>query len=159
MQIYKIVEHVNRQMDDEMYVWFDIEYIAQKVLDEINDRLSSNFPEIEGFGEDEGADYNFFPNRWIRGVLIPGIIYELLVVQDEFENLSFQRLREKQEGLEKMFRDYTVPEEYQLDGDIGVMFVENDDLVMDNQSNYYYEDRSDVTVFTVNGGVNYGKDK
>lgn len=86
-------------------------------IDEINDILNSTYPTFSELlaKEPEAKAYTFFPDRYIRRVVIPGAAWNYYVVDEEGLQTSPQYQIDFEKGKFIMQRDmlYNVPKEYQ----------------------------------------------
>lgn len=120
MTIDKIVTQVNRLLADEMYPYAYLEPFLDETIDDINERLSACFPafsEVMADSPDEYPDYNYFPDNYIRKVVIKGAAYKFYITDEEGIDTAQRYGADYLEALFKMQRDYTseVPDEYQVD--------------------------------------------
>ena len=119
MNINTIVKRVNMLLAGEQLVYSRIEEFLDSVIDDINSRLNSTFPAFsdlrlhEAF--DHEANYNFFPEKYIRSVVIPGAAYKFYIMDEEGMATAEQFGYDYEKALFMMMRDYMdeVPEEYQ----------------------------------------------
>lgn len=86
-------------------------------IDEINDTLNSTYPTFSELiaKEPEAKEYAFFPDRYIRRVVIPGAAWNFYVVDEEGLQTSVQYQIDFEKGKFIMQRDmlYKVPTQYQ----------------------------------------------
>lgn len=121
MTINKIVEQVNKLLADELYPESYLEQFLDATIDDINERLSSCFPTFSEFMEEQGyledPDYDYFPDNYIRSVVIKGTAYKFYIADEEGIDTAQRYGAEYLEALFKMQRDYIteVPEAYQVD--------------------------------------------
>lgn len=107
MKNHEILRRVNQSLGDEMYSINDIQMALDNAIDYINDECYACFPPFEA-GQDE---YTAIPDMYIRSVLIPFAVAEMLDYDEEIANVW--RFK-SQDNVFKMFRDYKIPEEYQV---------------------------------------------
>lgn len=91
-------------------------------IDGINSKLNSKYPvfsEVE-YDTAESA-YDFFPDRYIRTVVIPGAAWHFYVMDEEGLQTAPQYQQDFEQGKFLMQRDmlYKIPEEYQDDDNAG----------------------------------------
>ena len=87
-------------------------------VDSINSKLNTVYPVFSDVPADTGdASYDFFPDRYIRTVVIPGAAWHFYVMDEEGLQTSPQYLQDFETGKFIMQRDmlYKIPEEYQDD--------------------------------------------
>ena len=129
MQVNTIIQNVNKHLAGEMLRYEDLEPFLDRTIDEINANLNSCFPAISEFMEESAtnttANYNFFPERFIRNVVVPGVAYYYYQADEEGEQVANSFASQYREGLYRMQRDYliNVPLEYQNDNEGYVTFA------------------------------------
>lgn len=99
-----------------MFTLFDMYDAMCLAVDYINGGMDTNFPDPQMDQE----SYDAFEDRWIRRVMIPYIVGEML---DNDEEVSTVWKFKAQDGLFAMLRDCQVKEEY-LVQDSGYFDVE-----------------------------------
>lgn len=128
MKIDTIIKNVNTLLAGEMLRYRDLEIHLDRVIDEINSDLQSTYPVISEFiASDEAgmdANYNLFPDKYIRSVVIPGVAYYYYQMDEEGEQAANGFLATYRANLFKMVRDYIihVPEKYQANDEGYVEF-------------------------------------
>lgn len=118
MELQKIVNAINKRLAGELLIYSELEVHLDAVIDEINNRLNSNFPAFSEFNSTDYAnypDYNFFPDKYIRSVVVPGAAFKFYVTDEEGIATATKYEQEYQTNLFYMERDYLgqVPEEFQ----------------------------------------------
>ena len=91
-------------------------------VDGINDKLNSKYPVFSDVPADTyDASYDFFPDRYIRTVVIPGAAWHFYVMDEEGLQTAPQYQQDYENGKFIMQRDmlYKIPEEYQDDDQQG----------------------------------------
>lgn len=127
MEITKIVQSVNRKLAGEILIYSEMEVYLDAVIDEINAKLYSCFPVFSEFNNTdytaEYPDYSFFPDKYIRTVVIPGTAAKFYIQDAEGMATAPQFDVEYLQGLFLMERDYLsqVPEEFQELTDQGIL--------------------------------------
>jgi hypothetical protein len=96
------------------------------VIDDINARLNSTFPAFSEFNNTDHPqypDYNFFPDKYIRSVIVPGAAYKFYVMDAEASTSAPEYQKEYYTNLFYMERDYLelVPEEFQAQEKQGLL--------------------------------------
>lgn len=117
MNIPVILSKINHKLAGEMLRETDLLSYMDKVVVDINNRLQARFPtfteakSLPGFN----GDYNFFPDRYILGVVIPGSAYYFYTDEEEGERVASTFESEYASGLFVMSRDFLsqVPEIFQ----------------------------------------------
>ena len=86
------------------------------VLDDINAKLNSCYPVFSDLPEG-ATEYSFFPDNYIRSVVVPGAAWYYFVVDEEGISTASQFQMDYAKGLFEMQRDmlYNIPEEYEAD--------------------------------------------
>lgn len=122
MKIKQITQLINEKLAGETLHPTQLLSYMDDVIDEINTALSSCFPTVSEFAYDSEQDsndftkdYNVFPERYIRSVLILGAAYKFYVTDEEGSNTAQMYQMQYKNNLFNMVRDYIweVPEEYQ----------------------------------------------
>lgn len=121
MQITEIIRRVNALLAGEQLVYSQLETFLDSVIDDINTVLNSTFPAFSELGLESGlgfiseTDYNYFPEKYIRSVVIPGTAYKFYIMDEEGMTTAEQFGYNYEKNLFYMMRDYLeqVPEEYQ----------------------------------------------
>lgn len=105
-------------------------------IDGINDKLNSKYPVFSDIPVNSNdAVYNFFPDKYIRTVVIPGAAWHFYVMDEEGLQTAPQYLQDYENGKFYMQRDmlYKIPEEYQDDDHAG--------FIVGNPENDIFGDR------------------
>jgi len=113
MLIKDIIRLANKKLIDEQYSYAELEPYLDDAIDAINRELNSIYP---AFSEAPGAsDYNYFPARYIRTVVVPGAVYHRYLTDDGGVAEATGIYQQFMEGMFYMVRDYhaIVPTEYQ----------------------------------------------
>lgn len=118
MKKKNIVNGVNKYLADEMLRYEDIEIFLDRTIDDINQAMNAKYPSFSEFMDSVHAgadgDYNFFPDRYIRSVVIVGAAYYFYQADEEGESVSssFRNMYDK--NLYLMTRDWLmmVPDEF-----------------------------------------------
>jgi hypothetical protein len=123
MLLSKIARLVNKALAGELLMYEDMTYYLDKAIDGINNELNTTFPVFSEL-DDFATEYNFFPDTYIRQVVIPGAAWRYFNADEEGNNGSPQYETDMREGLFYMKRDYSdkIPEEYQSDNTGGILF-------------------------------------
>ena len=122
MTISKIVKRINEELAGELLTYGELETFLDQVIDDINHQLDSKFPAFSDFSAetypDRYPDYNFFPEEYIRNVVIKGAAYKFYVMDEEGIPTAQMFQYNYQDQLFYMLRDYLeyVPEEFKKDG-------------------------------------------
>lgn len=121
MIINEIVRLVNAKLAGEQLVYSQMERSLDSVIDDINSELNSTFPTFsemsQGLDYNGETDYNYFPDKYIRSVVIPGAAYKWYIDDEEGMVTAEQFGYDYDNTIFLMMRDYIeqVPEEYQSD--------------------------------------------
>ena len=122
MTISKIIKRINEELAGELLTYGELETFLDQVIDDINHQLDSKFPAFSDFSAetypDRYPDYNFFPEEYIRNVVIKGAAYKFYVMDEEGIPTAQMFQYNYQDQLFYMLRDYLeyVPEEFKKDG-------------------------------------------
>lgn len=130
MTINEIIKRINLYLAGEQLVYSRLEAFLDETIDDINAQLDAKFPT---FGELSISDsytgeteYNYFPDKYIRSVLIPGTVYKWYTMDEEGIQTAEAYGMLYNQNLFYMVRDYLdlVPEEYRADNKASVIFDE-----------------------------------
>lgn len=118
MEIAKICNLVNQELAGELLRKDELLLYMDKTIDAINAQLNSNYPTFTEYTAELFPDYpnyNVFPEKYIRSVVIPGAAYEFYKVDEEGNKTAPLFLQEYQQGLFYMVRDMmeSVPPRFQ----------------------------------------------
>lgn len=119
MLISTIVSKINQKLAGELLRESDLILYMDKVIVDINSRLQAKFPNfteaktLPGFN----GDFNFFPDKYVLGVVVPGAAYYFYIDEEEGERVASTFESEYATGLFIMVRDYLqqVPEIFKND--------------------------------------------
>ena len=123
MTLTKLIEKINAKIADESLEYEDLELHLDEVIDEINSKLNSTFP---AFSDDPTIlNYDAFPDKYIRSVVVPGVAYKFYTTDEEGIATAQTYGSQYAMGLFEMQRDYLefVPAEYQADPTRGSFIV------------------------------------
>lgn len=118
MKIVTIVKNINLHLAGEMLRYHELEPFLDRTIDDLNSELSSCYPSFSDFVVDEAVkadgNYNFFPDHFIRSVVIVGAAYYYYISDEEGEAAANTFGGMYREGLYKMLRDHlvNVPDEF-----------------------------------------------
>jgi hypothetical protein len=118
MKINEIVDRINHKLAGEMLSYDELKYHIDEAIDDINSKLSAKFPAITEFNATDFPqypDYNFFPNNYIRSVVVIGVSEKFYLTDEEGASASLGYTYAYKDRLFEMQRDYSskVPLEYQ----------------------------------------------
>ena len=131
MKVNEILKRVNKLLAGEQLVYSQIEEFLDSTIDDINDKLNSKFPAFSELNIGsvllDSVEYNHFPDKYIRSVVIPGAAYKFYIMDEEGMVTAEQFGYEYEKGLFMMMRDYMelVPEEYQAESKGSVLIHED----------------------------------
>lgn len=85
ININTIVNYINERLAGEQLLYSQLLVFLDGTIDDINQALNSNFPAFSEFSEkDENyPDYNFFPDRYIRTVVVTGACAKFYICDEE----------------------------------------------------------------------------
>lgn len=112
---------MNIKLAGEMLTYDMLKPYLDEVIDNINTRLSAKFPVFSEFTQaaypTQYPNYNFFPDNFIRTVVIYGAAHKFYTADEEGINSARQYDTEYQNAMFIMERDYLelVPTEFQVD--------------------------------------------
>lgn len=102
-------------------------------IDGINDKLNTCYPVFSDLDlTAAGSEYSFFPDKYIRTVVVPGAAWHYYVMDEEGLQTAPQYQADFENGKFIMQRDmlYNIPEAFQSDDEAGSIIgrVDNDTL-------------------------------
>lgn len=118
MRVNQIVQQINKHLADEFCSTAELLNYMDRVIDDINTRLNAKFPTVsevlEAADNTTDADYNVFPDKYIRSVLVVGAAYKYYITDEEGNVTAQQYGTEYNQNLFYMERDYSfsIPEIY-----------------------------------------------
>ena len=114
MLLNDIIRSVNTLLAGEREGYHQLIGHLDKTIDDINAQLNSTFPAFSELPEGK-AEYDFFPDRYIRSVVCVGAAWYYFTTDEEGISTAPQYLMDYERGLFYMLRDYfnSLPEEYQ----------------------------------------------
>lgn len=127
MEITNIVKFINKKLAGEILIYSELEVYLDSVIDDINAKLNSTFPVFSEFNNTDHIavypNYNFFPEKYIRTVVIPGAAAKFYIQDAEGMATAPQFDMEYFTGLFMMERDYLsqVPVLYQSTAEQGIL--------------------------------------
>jgi hypothetical protein len=117
MKLTDIVDRINNKLAGELLSYDELKYHMDDVIDDINAKLNSKFPAFTEFvsGMDSYPDYNYFPDKYIRSVVVLGAAAKFYSTDEEGIDSAQGYSRTYATKLFEMQRDYSnqVPEAYQ----------------------------------------------
>lgn len=126
MTLDSIVASVNVKLAGEMLTFSQLQVFLDATIDDINADLDAKFPTFSEFENNKAnysnyPDYNFFPDRFIRTVVVSGAAYKFFVTDEEGIATAPQYAQEYDNARFLMLRDYAdqVPEAYDADDNQG----------------------------------------
>lgn len=128
MQCSVILKLFNDKLTGEMLSLTEAMPYLDNVIDEINDALNTIYPAFSEMPVGK-TDYDYFPNKYIRSVVIPGAAWFYFVVDEEGINTAVQFKEDLARGLYSMVRDtlYNIPIEYQAPDKQGTIGFKTDE--------------------------------
>jgi hypothetical protein len=124
MRYNTIVGLISKHLADELVGESEMLSYMDRVIDDINTRLNTNFPTFTEYKEqqtDEAAltelDYTCIPDKYIRTVVIPGAAFKYYTTDEEGSYAAPKYEADYMQGLFYMERDFSfsVPAEYRVD--------------------------------------------
>lgn len=126
MTIGDIVKGINHYLADEQYPYTQFEQFLDAVVDDINDSLNSKYPVFSELSSQSGftmdTEYAFFPDKYIREVVIKGAAFKFFITDEEGMQTAQAYDYDYQDALFTMTRDFIeqVPDEYRSDSTGGI---------------------------------------
>ena len=113
MLISNIVNGVNTKLAGETMTFNQLKLFLSETIDEINRELCATYPSFDDLTESD--NYNYFPDKYIRSVVITGAAYKFYETDEEGIVTATQYHYDFMDNLFYMKRDYccSVPEQYQ----------------------------------------------
>lgn len=118
MRVVNIINNINKYLAGEMLRYTDLEPFLDRTIDDLNQDLDSCYPSFSEFMQlndiDPNADYDLFPDKYIRTVVIPGAAFYYYQADEEGDTVANSFGGMYGDGRYKMQRDFTiqVPDEY-----------------------------------------------
>lgn len=118
-----IIGLISKHLADELVSESEMLSYMDRVIDDINTQMNTTFPTFTEFKELNAnidgtlLDYNVFPDKYIRSVVIPGAAYKYYTTDEEGSYAAPKYEEDYKQGLFYMIRDFSfsVPPEYQAD--------------------------------------------
>ena len=113
MLISNIVNGVNTKLAGETMTFNQLKLFLSETIDDINRELCASYPSFDDLTESD--NYNYFPDKYIRAVVITGAAYKFYETDEEGIVTATQYHYDYMDNLFYMKRDYScsVPEQYQ----------------------------------------------
>jgi hypothetical protein len=113
MLISNIVNGVNTKLAGETMTFNQLKLFLSETIDDINRELCATYPSFDDLKESD--NYNYFPDKYIRSVVITGAAYKFYETDEEGIVTATQYHYDYLDNLFYMKRDYScsVPPEYQ----------------------------------------------
>lgn len=113
MLISNIVNGVNTKLAGETMTFNQLKLFLSETIDDINRELCATYPSFDDLKESD--NYNYFPDKYIRSVVITGAAYKFYETDEEGIVTATQYHYDFMDNLFYMKRDYSckVPTEYQ----------------------------------------------
>lgn len=102
-------------------------------IDGINDKLNTCYPVFSELDLTAvNAEYSYFPDKYVRTVVIPGAAWHYYVMDEEGLQTAPQYQLDFENGKFIMQRDmlYNIPEEFQADHEAGSIVGMDDNTVL-----------------------------
>lgn len=100
---------LNQKLAGENLLYTQAQVFLDAVIDDINAMLSSDYPSFSEFTPDTSKkypNYNFFPDKYIRSVVIPGAALKFYTTDEEGAQVANQYSYDYRQNLFYMQRDY-----------------------------------------------------
>lgn len=122
MTTTQLVNYVNAKLAGEMLTYNQLMVHLDSAIDDINTELNACFPAFSDFELNKAnypdyPNYNFFPDKYLRSVVVVGAAYKFYVTDEEGSPSAVQYSYDYKNNMFFMKRDYSllVPEAYQAD--------------------------------------------
>ena len=118
MLLTRVQKLFNEALAGETLSYKEMLPYLDRAVDGINDKLNSKYPVFSDIPNDTSdAVYEFFPDKYIRTVVIPGAAWYFYVMDEEGLQTAPQYQQDFENGKFVMQRDmlYKIPEEFQDD--------------------------------------------
>jgi hypothetical protein len=114
MKLQEIVNSLNELLAGERHSYAQLKRFLDRTIDDINQQLNSTFPAFSEMPEGK-AEYDYFPDRYIRSVVLQGAAWYYFTTDEEGNQTAPQYMMNYERALYYMLRDHfnSVPEEYQ----------------------------------------------
>ena len=114
MQLTNITARLNEMLGGERHGYSKLVAHLDKTIDDINAKLNSTYPAFSELPAGS-AEYSYFPDRYIRSVVLPGAAWYYFTSDEEGISTANQYMEDYARGLFHMLRDHFnyVPAEYQ----------------------------------------------
>ena len=119
MDLTTIVRRVNRLLAGETLIYSELEEYLDATIDEVNRELNAAYPVFSDFTAenypDSYPDYSFFPEQYVRTVVIPGAATKFYIQDTEGMMAAPVFMQTYENNLFYMHRDFSerLPEEWQ----------------------------------------------
>jgi len=112
MKVNDIVNRVNTKLAGEILTYPELVIFLDDAIDKINTALNTIYPAFSDL--ESTSDYDYFPDKFIRMVVVPGTAYFYYQADEEGIDTAPAYLLAMTDGLFYMTRDYSsqIPEEY-----------------------------------------------
>jgi len=133
MLLTKIKKLFNEALAGETLTMSEMLPHLDAAIDAINDKMNTIYPVFSDLDvAAPEAVYNYFPDRYIRTVVIPGAAWHFYVTDEEGAQTAIQYQVDFENGKFTMLRDmlYDIPAQYQANSEQGsiVAPLSNDTL-------------------------------
>lgn len=131
MKVKDIVKLTNTYLAGEQLVYQKLVPFYDAVIDDINNRLSSTYPSFSSLDfqelDTDSAEYDFFPDQYIRSVVALGAAHKFYTMDEEGVVYDAAYEQKYEEALFYMTRDHIdhVPRIFQSDTTGGVLINED----------------------------------
>lgn len=122
MDLQTLVRTINSKLAGEQLTFEQLKTFLDDTIFDINSRLNSKYPAFSDFNNtnypEEYPNYNFFPDKYIRSVVVIGAAYKFYVTDEEGINTAPRYGQEYARNLFYMERDFInqVPETWRETG-------------------------------------------
>lgn len=114
MKISTMTTQINKLLADELYPYSYLAQFIDATIDDINEKLSADFPTVSEFielhkdeADKDDPDYDVFPEKYVRTVVLKGAAYKFFTTDEEGMDTAQRYGAEYANALFIMQRDYT----------------------------------------------------
>lgn len=106
-----IVKFINDKLAGETLMYSQLLVHLDSVIDDINFTLSSRYPAFSEFNAEDHErypNYDFFPDKYIRSVVVMGAAYKFYTTDEEGANAAPKYEMDYRNALYRMQRDWSL---------------------------------------------------
>lgn len=136
MHLNMIMRFLNDKLAGENLMFDQALVYLDSVIDDINTELQATYPAFSEFNIKnfpKYPNYNFFPDKYIRSVVIPGAAYKFYTTDEEGASVAPQYMYDYKQNMFLMKRDYSsqIPQMFQDHSSSGMLLNGDEDCFRD----------------------------